>query len=511
MLVLFLLPVILRLLLLPHHPVPTPDIYDEFSHLLMADTLLHGRLANPPHPMHRFFETFFVLQQPTYSSIYTMGQGLVLAIGRILGGVPWTGVLLMSGAVCAACYWMLLAWVTPEWALLGGFITVAEFGPLCLWTNSYWGGTFAATAGCLAFGSLPRLRKNFSVPVAILLGLGFAMHMITRPFETTLLFLAIALYCVPMLFESASRPILLRSVALAIIPVALGMVLILLQNKAVTHSWTILPEELSQDQYGVPTSLTFQANPTPHIPLTPQQALDYKAQALTHGNGDSPRKFLLRLAYRVRYYRFFFLPPLYIALVAFLFTLRSGNMRFVALTLAIFALGTNVFPYLLSHYLAAVTCFFILASVAGLHKLSQLRINGTFVGPDIVRVLLVLCFGEFLSWYALHLFESPDLYAVMRYETWDSINHDNSRRRVDTYQQLAAIPGKLLVFVHYSPNHVYQNEWVWNSADIDSSRIVYARDLGPAEDENLIRYYPDRKVFILEPDFSVPEISEYKR
>ena len=44
---LFLLPIAMRLLLLPHHPVPTPDIYDEFAQLLLADTLLHGRLANP--------------------------------------------------------------------------------------------------------------------------------------------------------------------------------------------------------------------------------------------------------------------------------------------------------------------------------------------------------------------------------------------------------------------------------------------------------------------------------
>src|ERR1035441_3007261 len=78
MLLLAALPVALRLLLLRHHPVPTPDIYDEFSHLLAADTLRHFRLANPPHALAQFLETFFVLQEPTYSSIYPIGPGLAL-------------------------------------------------------------------------------------------------------------------------------------------------------------------------------------------------------------------------------------------------------------------------------------------------------------------------------------------------------------------------------------------------------------------------------------------------
>src|SRR5579871_6632268 len=199
MLALAALPVALRLLLLPHHPVPTPDVYDEFSHLLVADTLRHWRLANPPLALPQFFETFFVLQEPTYSSIYPIGPGLAMAIGWSLFGLPWAGVLMAAAALCALSYWMLRGWTTPEWALLGGVLAVIEFGPLCTWTNSYWGGSLAAASGCLVFGALPRLRESARVRDGVFLGIGIAVHWLTRPYETTFLVVSVAVFLAPQM------------------------------------------------------------------------------------------------------------------------------------------------------------------------------------------------------------------------------------------------------------------------------------------------------------------------
>jgi len=247
MLLLALLPVALRLALLAHHPAPSPDVYDEFGHLLVADTLRHFRLANPTHPLHQFFETFFVLQSPAYASIYPLGQGIALALGKLLFGYAWAGVLLSSAALCALCYWMLLGWTTPGWALLGGVLAVLEFGPLCPWMNNYWGGSLAATAGCLVFGALPRLRESGTLRTrarvrdGVLLGLGLGMHWLTRPYETIFLAIAVLLFFLPALKHSLELPLLLKpalAAALVLIP-AIG--LSLLQNKQVTGSWTTLP------------------------------------------------------------------------------------------------------------------------------------------------------------------------------------------------------------------------------------------------------------------------------
>ena len=508
MLVMAILPVALRLALLRHHPIPLPDIYDEFGHLLVADTLRHFRLANPPHPMHRFFETFFVLQEPTYSSIYPLGQGFVLAIGRMLFGYAWAGVVLSVAAFCSLSYWMLRGWTTPGWALVGGLLTVFQFGALNQWMNGYWGGAVTAAAGCLVFGALPRLVESGSARDAALLGLGLAIHLLTRPYESIFLLISVDLFLLP------AFPGIVRALPATVLVVLPALGIILLQNKQVTGNWTTLPYTLSQYQYGVPAALTFQPNPIPHRDLTPQQQLDYRMQLSFRGEGvETLGSYLTRLEYRIRFYRFFLLAPLYLPVVVFLFRLRaplevpvwSGLYRFfwILNTILIFALGVNFFPAFQFHYIAAIACLFVLMAVIGLARLSEWS-------GEAARLIVLLCVAHFLFWYGLHLFENQDFsLTMMQYETWDSINHRNPERRLLIQQQLAQLQGKQLVFVRYSPRHIFQDEWVYNEADINSARVVWARDLGPAENEQLRRYYPDRNVLLLEPDVRPPKLSPY--
>ncbi len=399
MLILALLPVALRLAMLSHHPVPSPTVYDEFGHLLVADTLFHFRLANPAHPMRRFFETFFVLQTPSYASIYPLGQGLVLAIGRAIFGVPWAGVLLSTAAMCSLCYWMLLGWTAPEWALLGGVLAVIEFGPLSSWMNSYWGGSLAAVAGCLVFGALPRLRASPRIRDGALLGLGLGIHWLARPYET--IFLAIAALAL-------SFPVARRICAhsrnrrwprrWSLLP-AIG--LSLAQNKQITGSWTTLPYMLSRFQYGVPASFTWQPNPVPHLELTREQQLQYKMQTSFRASGpETIESYLLRLEYRIRFYRFFFLPPLYIALPFFFARVREWRFAWIALTLLLFALGVNFYPFFEVHYLGALTCLFLLVCITGLERLSALN-------ADAARLIVFLCFAHFAFWYARGFSDQP--------------------------------------------------------------------------------------------------------
>ncbi len=490
MLALAALPILLRLALLAHHPAPSPATYQEFANVLAADTLRHFRLANPPEPLAPFFETLGVIQDPTYSAVAPLAPALLLTLG-------WAGVLLSTAAFCALSYWMLLGWTTPVWALAGGVLAgLIEFGPLNGWTNSYTGGSLAAVAGCLVFGALPRLRNEYRTRDAVLLGAGLGIVLLIQPYQYALL-----LACVILFFLRPS-PGLTRAAPIAILALVPAFGLMVLQNKQVTGRWTTTPATLSQLQYGVPDSLTFQPPPEPDRDLTPQQGTLYRAQlSYRDKDGESVRSFLLRLEYRVRFYRFFFFPALYLTIPFFFAALKEYRLIWVALALAVFSLGINVIAAFDLANLAPATGLFVLASIVGVQRLSRLS-------REAAWLILALCGAHFLLWFGLHVTDSSPM---LRYETWNGINHldDMADEKAHFIAALAAAPGKQLVIVRYSARHPYQEEWVHNAADLDDTKVIWARDLGREENEKLLAAFAGRTVWLLEPDANPPGLTRY--
>ncbi len=493
MLLLFALPIVLRLALMPRFPIPTPGGADDYGYILLADTLRHFHLANPTHPMHRFFETVFVLQQPAYSSIYSPGQGLVLALGWDLFGHPWAGVAIGVGAFCALAYWMLRGWTTPGWALVGGLLAVAEFGPLNEWMNIYWGGAVSAAAGCLVFGALPRLRRVPNRCDAALLGVGLAIHMVTRPYESIFLWIAAAVFLLPD-WRKLAR--LAPIAATAVLP---ALAVILLHAHAVTGHWTTIPYAESRYQYGVPTTFTFQPAAVAHNDLTRQQLLTYEGQAAVHDNAGD---FAGRWATRLRFYRFLLLAPLYLALPFFVLRLRERRFIWLAATVLLFTLGTTFYPYFFPQYVAATACLLLLAAIVGLERLSRIT-------PEGARVLLYLAGAHFLFFYGLHAMAGDRVFVSLRpFESWDYVNFGDPEARLAIDHKLAEIPGKKLVFVRYESDHRF-HEWLHNAADIDRSPVVMALDR-MSDNANLRKYYPDRSVWLLEPDAKPVRLTPYK-
>jgi hypothetical protein len=195
-----------------------------------------------------------------------------------------------------------------------------------------------------------------------------------------------------------------------------------------------------------------------------------------------------RLLDRFRFLRFFLFAPLYLVLP---FGIRAQPR--LACVLLLFALGSNFYPYFYPHYVAACSSVLILLAVLGLERLPR-------AGP----IIFGLCGLQFLYTYTMYSMGRGPL------ATWNYVNGPNPQGRASITNELARQTGKQLVFVHYVPEHRF-SEWVHNAADVDGSPVIYANDLDPVSNEQIRNHYPDRHVWLLEPDVDPPKLRPYPK
>lgn len=231
---------------------PVPRIHDEFSYLLLGETLASGHITNPSPPLPEFFDSFHVLMRPVHVSKYFPAQGIFLAIAERVNGHPEAGVWLIATLACAATAWMLQAWLNPAWGLLGGLLMVIEFGVFSYWSQSYWGGMVPALGGALAFGAIRRLWDRSSWQNSFWLGLGLVILGSSRPLEGLIAVSPVGVLFVVHLYEKRSwrdaqfwsKAALPCFVILACGAFALGA-----YNRAITGSAFKAPYALHEEQY----------------------------------------------------------------------------------------------------------------------------------------------------------------------------------------------------------------------------------------------------------------------
>jgi hypothetical protein len=66
---------------------------------------------------------------------------------------------------------------------------------------------------------------------------------------------------------------------------------------------------------------------------------------------------------------------------------------------------------------------------------------------------------------------------------------EGDTRRVMVQNYLSHMPGKHIVIVRYKRGHPVHNEWVYNGADIDTAKVLWARELDNAQNAKLISYF----------------------
>jgi len=105
--------------------------------------------------------------------------------------------------------------------------------------------------------------------------------------------------------------------------------------------------------------------------------------------------------------------------------------------------------------------------------------------------------------------------AALVVSLYGTIKKDSSsswqEQRAHLLKQLKQEDGKHLIIVSYGPWHSVHNEWVYNEADIDSAKVVFARAINSREDCRLIEYFKLRRIWSLDADQSIPKLKSYPR
>jgi hypothetical protein len=487
------LPVVLRLALLPWIPAPDPSIHDEFSHLLLADTLAHGRLSNPTHPMWRHFETIHVIQKPTYSSMYPPTQDSFLAFGEVVFHQPWAGVVISVGIMCAAICWMMQGWLPPAWALYGTLLVILKIGVHGLWMNSFMGAPASTIAGALLFGCLPRLQKwRGSVWLAALFGLSLVLLMNTRPFEGGLLAAATLLYVGRTFWREPRRALMPAALVLAC-----GVLFTGFYNWRVTGSPAHMAYQVNRDTYGWPENLAFLPEKKPVVQNDVMRSMYIKE--VKHRSIYSSSEVLIDNLITRLFDNWTFLigPLLTIPLLYLSRVFRDKETRPLILLVALI-LFLNLFQMVLYpfHLGPVIAAMFTIIAACVMHRSRQSSIRFAAVLP-----LCLILIGA-MKWEALPL-NLPLAY-------WEIAAEPHRDERAYIQDWLSRRSGKQLVIVHYEPWHDPDHEWVYNGADIDGSKVVWARDLGPDQNRELIKYFEGREVWRLNADLRPARVMAYR-
>jgi hypothetical protein len=92
---------------------------------------------------------------------------------------------------------------------------------------------------------------------------------------------------------------------------------------------------------------------------------------------------------------------------------------------------------------------------------------------------------------------------------WERATEPHGAARASIQRWLSARSRKQLVIVHYAPDHSPNQEWVYNGADIDGSKVVWAREMDTASDARLLDYFKDREVWLLQADIVPQHVLHY--
>ncbi|HXO32065.1 MAG TPA: hypothetical protein VN901_06945 [Candidatus Acidoferrales bacterium] len=492
----------IRVALIPILGVPQPAAHDEFSYLLAADTFAHGKLTNPTPPMWVHFESFHIIQKPTYMSVYPPMQGIVLAAGELLGH-PWIGQVFATALMCSALCWMLQGWLPPSWALFGAALAVLRLGILSYWMNGYWSTSIVASGGALVLGAWLRLRKHLRTRDALLMSLGLVILANSRPYEGLVLATVVAFAMLfwllgkhrPSFRQSVPRVIFPMFFALAIATAATGY-----YYYRVTGSPFRMTYQVEVETYAAAPFFIWQT-PRPETSYHNEVMGDfYRWEVKVFERNRTVTGYPRRAAqYLISWWYFYLGPLLSLPLLALPQVVRESKMRLPLAICAAMVPALAVETWNMPHYFSPATCALWLVVVQGVRHLRHWSPARRPLGTALVRAIPVLACAMIL------LRVTAAMVHVQIEVAWPRGN----LKRATILRQLQHFPSQQLVIVVYDPGHNFDREWVYNDADIDAAKVAWARDMGTDGNQKLLSYFKDRRVWRVNADSASPMLQSY--
>jgi hypothetical protein len=147
-----------------------------------------------------------------------------------------------------------------------------------------------------------------------------------------------------------------------------------------------------------------------------------------------------------------------------------------------------------TNYLAPTVASLVLAVVLGIRRLRVLTWRRTARQSTVARGLILSHVPAFVLFVGVYLVDPAPEFALARARILDD---------------LGRTPERHLVLVRYHPDHDVRYEWVYNDADIDAAKVVWARSFGGGADRRLREYFGARRTWLLEADETPPQMMPY--
>jgi hypothetical protein len=462
-----------------------PASPEDFSHLLAADTFARGRLANPAPAHASHFESPLILVHPHYVSALPPAEGALLAVGQRLGE-PLRGSALGLGLASAAVAWMLAGWLPGLWPLAGGLALVLHPRLVGIWGAGYSNGLPAVFGAALLVGSLPRVLRGRACG-GVALGIGAGVLALSQPFHGLVAALPAAGFLLLRLWRRGpGQELPVRALAAAASTLALVAAFHAWYDWRTTGSARTTPWALYRETYAPVPDLLFLERGSPAEP-GPALAARLDGEGSLAAESWARRRtwegFWEGVAAKLHLaWSFFLLPALAAVFLALPFALREPGVGFALAAVAVYLLALPLDTRDRALHLAAYLPISALLFTTAIKRWCDLRLGRLPIGALAVMALLIQ------GWVQQHL---------ATFEVLDERQLHALESRAEITRLLQRRADRGLVLVRYASDASPGIEWVYNEADLDQARLLFARSLSPEQDRELVLAYPERRVWVL--------------